>query len=128
MRECGVDVNRRQVKNALRMRLHGEQHLLSRLVTSLSLLPALVKAISKNLPECFVQLATKPMPLDIAVAVPTTARPHGRVFQHLFLCEGDFVRAFQAASEHCNVEVDATYVSEALVGFPYHLYLLVQKG
>ena len=127
MRESGVDVNRRQVSYALRDRLHGDVRL-SRLITSLSLLPALVKAIRESLPDCFVELATKPLPLGVSVALTPMTCTHARAFQHLFLCEGDFVRAFQAASEHCNVEVDATFVSEDLVGFPYHIYLLVQKG
>ena len=115
------------VGGALRQRLQGDKRV-SLLVDSLSLLPGLVQVIQENLPECVVELATKPLAEAVLATLPEQIRSRALAFQHLFVCEGDFARAFQAASVHCNVEVDATFVSENLVGFPYHIYLVVQKG
>ena len=127
IRESGADVSGSMVGAALRERLFGGQRI-GQLIKSLSLLPGLVKAIGHSLPECVVELATKPLPPEVACQLPEELRPRAKAFQHLFFCEGDFARAFQAASVHCNVEVDATFVCENLVGFPYHIYLVVQKG
>ena len=106
----------------------GRGQCVSMLVDSLSLLPGLVQAIRENLPGCVVEFATKPLSQTVLTTLPEQIRPQARAFQHLFICEGDFARAFQDASAHNNVEMDATYVSENLVGFPFHIYLVVQKG
>ena len=127
LKNSGVDITAQTVTQALRHCIQ-DTSIVGELIHSLSLLPGMVMAIEKNLPQCVLDFATKPLAPEVMAAVPQSVRSCARAFQHLFFCEGDFARAFQAASAHCNVEVDATFVSEELVGFPYHIFLLVQKG
>ena len=88
LKRAGADVSDHMVQKALRDRVQGDP-CVSQLIHLLSLLPGLVDAIGKSLPECVVDFATKPLAPEVMAAVPQSVRSCARAFQHFFFCEGD---------------------------------------
>ncbi len=127
MKQAGVDASRRMISEGLRHRLQKDL-LVGKLIDALSFLPGLAKEIEAELPDAVVQLATKALAPEVRGVLSPEACEGSRSFQHFFLCEGDYARSFQEASAHLNLEMDATFVSEELVGYPFHLFLATHKG